>query len=180
MIPEAVNPARVANNTTRMSLYIFGSQPGSLGSGNAGGVPPAEVVDSGVLCHFGPCIARARPISGATDCLTLGRPVAVSVPRWRRIQIARASRPPQKRPVAMLGVACARRRAEKAMTYSDTDETIQKRSGWLIPLGVFLVTLVLSAIILAVLPRSECSQFSRRTGRPDFAHRHDSLARAWP
>jgi hypothetical protein len=34
------------------------------------------------------------------------------------------------------------------MSYSDTDETIQKRSGWLIPLGVFVVTLVLSAIIL--------------------------------
>ena len=35
-----------------------------------------------------------------------------------------------------------------AMTYSDTDGTIRKRSGWLIPLGVFLITLVLSAIIL--------------------------------
>ena len=34
------------------------------------------------------------------------------------------------------------------MTYSDTDDTIRKRSGWLIPLGVFLVTLVLSAVIL--------------------------------
>ncbi|MGZ6021100.1 MAG: hypothetical protein ACXWLQ_00710 [Rhizomicrobium sp.] len=34
------------------------------------------------------------------------------------------------------------------MTYSDTDETIRKRSGWLIPLGVFLVTFVLSALIL--------------------------------
>ena len=34
------------------------------------------------------------------------------------------------------------------MTYSDTDGTIRKRSGWLIPLGVFLVTLVLSAMIL--------------------------------
>jgi len=35
-----------------------------------------------------------------------------------------------------------------AMTYSDTDGSIRKRSGWLIPLGVFLVTLVLSAVIL--------------------------------
>ena len=34
------------------------------------------------------------------------------------------------------------------MTYSDTDGTIRKRSGWLIPLGVFLVTLVLSALLL--------------------------------
>ena|ERR1700712_1223821 len=34
------------------------------------------------------------------------------------------------------------------MTYSDTDGTIRKRSGWLIPLGVFLVTAVLSALIL--------------------------------
>ena len=37
---------------------------------------------------------------------------------------------------------------EKAMTYSDTDGTIRKRSGWLIPLGVFLVTAVLSALVL--------------------------------
>ncbi|MEJ1969687.1 MAG: hypothetical protein WDN03_13785 [Rhizomicrobium sp.] len=34
------------------------------------------------------------------------------------------------------------------MTYSDTDGTIRKRSGWLIPLGVFLVTFVLSALVL--------------------------------
>jgi hypothetical protein len=34
------------------------------------------------------------------------------------------------------------------MTYSDTDGTIRKRSGWLIPLGVFLVTVVLSALVL--------------------------------
>ncbi len=34
------------------------------------------------------------------------------------------------------------------MTYSDTDGTIRKRSGWLIPLGVFLVTAVLSALVL--------------------------------
>ncbi len=34
------------------------------------------------------------------------------------------------------------------MTYSDTDGTIRKRSGWLIPLGVFLVTAVLSALFL--------------------------------
>lgn len=34
------------------------------------------------------------------------------------------------------------------MTYSDTDGTIRKRSGWLIPVGVFLVTLVLSALLL--------------------------------
>ena len=34
------------------------------------------------------------------------------------------------------------------MTYSDTDGTIRKRSGWLIPLGVFLVTAALSALVL--------------------------------
>lgn len=34
------------------------------------------------------------------------------------------------------------------MTYSDTDGTIRKRSGWLIPLGVFAVTFVLSALFL--------------------------------
>jgi hypothetical protein len=34
------------------------------------------------------------------------------------------------------------------MTYSDSDGTPQKRSGWMIPLGVFLVTLVLSALVL--------------------------------
>ena len=34
------------------------------------------------------------------------------------------------------------------MTYSDTEGTIRKRSGWMIPLGVFLVTFVLSALIL--------------------------------
>jgi len=34
------------------------------------------------------------------------------------------------------------------MTYSDTEATIRKRSGWVIPLGVFLVTFALSALIL--------------------------------
>jgi hypothetical protein len=34
------------------------------------------------------------------------------------------------------------------MTYSDSDGTLRKRSGWMIPLGVFLTTLVLSALIL--------------------------------
>ena len=34
------------------------------------------------------------------------------------------------------------------MTYSDTDGTIRRRSGWLIPLGVFLVTAALSALVL--------------------------------
>ena len=34
------------------------------------------------------------------------------------------------------------------MSYSDTDDTIRKRSGWLIPLGVFLVTIALSALML--------------------------------
>jgi hypothetical protein len=34
------------------------------------------------------------------------------------------------------------------MTYSDTEGTIRKRSGWVIPLGVFLVTFTLSALIL--------------------------------
>jgi hypothetical protein len=33
---------------------------------------------------------------------------------------------------------------------TDDDETIRKRSGWLIPLGVFLVTFVLSALFLLV------------------------------
>jgi len=35
-----------------------------------------------------------------------------------------------------------------AMTYSDTDGTIRKRSGWLIPLAVFVVTVALSALVL--------------------------------
>ena len=34
------------------------------------------------------------------------------------------------------------------MTYSDIDGTIRKRSGWMIPLGVFLITFVLSALLL--------------------------------
>lgn len=34
------------------------------------------------------------------------------------------------------------------MTYSDTEGTIKKRPGWAIPLGVFLVTCALSALIL--------------------------------
>ncbi len=34
------------------------------------------------------------------------------------------------------------------MTYSDTDGTIRKRSGWLIPLAVFLVTFAFSAMFL--------------------------------
>src|SRR5258708_2022331 len=34
------------------------------------------------------------------------------------------------------------------MSYSDTDGTIRKRFGWVIPLGVFLVTFVLSCLIL--------------------------------
>jgi hypothetical protein len=33
---------------------------------------------------------------------------------------------------------------------TDDDETIRKRSGWLIPLGVFLVTFVLSALFLLI------------------------------
>ncbi|MBL6936302.1 MAG: hypothetical protein ISS15_13390 [Alphaproteobacteria bacterium] len=39
-------------------------------------------------------------------------------------------------------------RAAMAMTYSDTDSTIRKRSGWLIPLAVLVITVVLSALIL--------------------------------
>ena len=35
---------------------------------------------------------------------------------------------------------------------SDDDETIRRRSAWLIPLGVFLVTFVLSAMILLLYP----------------------------
>ena len=31
---------------------------------------------------------------------------------------------------------------------TDDDETIRKRSGWLIPVGVFLVTFMLGAIFL--------------------------------
>ena len=34
---------------------------------------------------------------------------------------------------------------------TDDDETIRKRSGWLIPLGVFLVTFILSALFLLSL-----------------------------
>ncbi len=34
------------------------------------------------------------------------------------------------------------------MSYSDTDGTIRRRSGWLIPLGVFLITAALSALVL--------------------------------
>src|SRR4051794_14058907 len=34
------------------------------------------------------------------------------------------------------------------MTYSDSDAPIRKRSGWLIPLGVFVVTAGLSAVVL--------------------------------
>jgi hypothetical protein len=50
----------------------------------------------------------------------------------------------------MLGLIGASQadRAEMAMTYSDSDGIIRKRSGWMIPLGVFLVTLVLSALLL--------------------------------
>jgi hypothetical protein len=33
---------------------------------------------------------------------------------------------------------------------TDDDETIRKRSGWLIPLGVFLITFVLSALFLLI------------------------------
>src|SRR5689334_14144532 len=39
-------------------------------------------------------------------------------------------------------------RVRATMTYSDTEATIRKRSGWVIPLGVFLITFVLSALIL--------------------------------
>jgi len=34
------------------------------------------------------------------------------------------------------------------MTFSDSDGLIRRRSGWMIPLGVFLVTLALSALLL--------------------------------
>lgn len=34
------------------------------------------------------------------------------------------------------------------MSYSDTDDTIRRRSGWLIPLGVFAITAILSALVL--------------------------------
>ena len=33
---------------------------------------------------------------------------------------------------------------------TDDDETIRKRSGWLIPLAVFLVTFALSALFLLI------------------------------
>lgn len=39
-------------------------------------------------------------------------------------------------------------RLGEGMSYSDSDGTIRRRSGWLIPLGVFLVTLILSALFL--------------------------------
>jgi len=50
----------------------------------------------------------------------------------------------------MLGLVGANQadRVEMAMTYSDSDGILRKRSGWMIPLGVFLVTLVLSALLL--------------------------------
>src|SRR5262249_13571676 len=39
-------------------------------------------------------------------------------------------------------------RLGELMSYSDSDGTIRRRSGWLIPLCVFLVTLILSALVL--------------------------------
>ena len=50
----------------------------------------------------------------------------------------------------MLGLIGASQadRVEMAMTYSDSDGLIRRRSGWMIPLGVFLVTFVLSALLL--------------------------------
>lgn len=50
----------------------------------------------------------------------------------------------------MLGLGDASQwdRVEMTMTYPDSDGIIRKRSGWMIPLGVFLVTLVLSALLL--------------------------------
>ena len=55
---------------------------------------------------------------------------------------------------------------------TDDDETIQKRSGWLIPLGVFLVTFALSALFLLIyLAPSAPSLFNEQvspTSRSDI------------
>lgn len=86
----------------------------------------------------------------------MGAPSGVAVPdvavsRSRRTGIAR---PPPSRATELVSyrvrnwLRVAVVRTEMAMTYSDTDETIRKRSGWLLPLGVFLVTLALSALVL--------------------------------
>lgn len=58
------------------------------------------------------------------------------------------------------------------MSYSDTDGTIRKRSGWLIPLGVFLVTAALSALILLYYLAPTAPSFLEEqvapTSRPDL------------
>jgi hypothetical protein len=63
-------------------------------------------------------------------------------------------------------------RAWMAMTYSDTDSTIRKRSGWLIPLGVFLVTFVLSGLVLlyylAPSPQSFVNEQVSPTAKADL------------
>ncbi|MBS0471802.1 MAG: hypothetical protein JSR60_12070 [Proteobacteria bacterium] len=52
------------------------------------------------------------------------------------------------------------------MSYSDTDGTIRRRSGWLIPLGVFLVTAVLSAVVLLFYLAPSAPSFSTEQVSP--------------
>src|SRR5271165_604315 len=53
----------------------------------------------------------------------------------------------------------------------DSDETVRQRSGWLIPLGVFAVTALLSAMMLlfylAPTPASLIEEHPAPTSRPD-------------
>ena len=65
-------------------------------------------------------------------------------------------------------------RAETAMTYSDIDGTIRKRSGWMIPLGVFLVTLVLSSLLLLYYLAPSAPNFLDEQVSPTA--RHDLVA----
>jgi hypothetical protein len=52
------------------------------------------------------------------------------------------------------------------MSYSDTDGTIRRRSGWLLPLGVFLVTAALSALVLIFYLLPSAPSFSTEQVSP--------------
>jgi len=56
----------------------------------------------------------------------------------------------------------------------DIDDTIRQRSGWLIPVGVFAVTAVLSAMVLlfylAPTPQSFIEEHPAPTSRTDPVH----------
>jgi hypothetical protein len=69
------------------------------------------------------------------------------------------------------------------MSYSDTDATIRKRSGWLIPLGVFLVTLALSALVLLYYLAPGASNFLEEqvspTSRTDIVALRVNDLRLW-